>query len=171
MANPIIEDVMNAIVTAINAVTVAAGYNQDLHAGRMKQVDINNMLGWYLNGGCPYGTGQVLAGQLDNNESPDGASNTGTRNQRVFLTCFVSLSDSSDESPETPMNKIGADIIKKLLENKTQILGTSGEQLGRILLDDNPFAMSIINGKGFCTLNMEFTAQYVTEWTNPYILK
>ncbi|MGA2324281.1 MAG: hypothetical protein ABSG22_10580 [Sedimentisphaerales bacterium] len=169
MNNPVIENVINAIVTAINAITATSSGNYTLHAGRIKQVDINNMVSWYLAGGCPYQTGQVLVGQAANKASENAAGNTSTRDQRVFCTCFVSLSDKSDDSPDTAMNRIGADIINKLMENDSIILDETNAQLARIRLDDNPFDMSITAGKGFHTLDIEFTVQYVTQLKDQYV--
>lgn len=107
MNTPVIELIAENIKTAVNAITVVNGFNQDLVAVRPKRNVFANV--------NPEDK-KVLIIQADEEEikSPYGAKDWM---QTFILAAFVIDSDDASESIDTRINKIRADVQKKLQED------------------------------------------------------
>jgi len=106
MSIPIIEIIAADIEKAVNAITVANGYNQILTAVRVNVEDFDD---------APAVDGRVLIVQLDE-EIPEKQPIQGRDVLQTFaLVAFVINSDKAAGSVDTRRNQVKADIIKKLL--------------------------------------------------------
>jgi len=94
MATPITEYIAENIKTAINAITVANGFNQDLVAIRRKRTDFHDV--------APE-DGKVLIMQVEDDEleKPMGLV---AWSQKFLITAIVLDSDNATDSIETKMS-------------------------------------------------------------------
>lgn len=116
MADPIIELIVQDMVGAVNAVTLAAGYNQDLTAVRPKRQDLTDE--------GPAGDGTVVITHAD--PEPDlEHSNAGFPERQawrlnVTLVAYVIPSDDSTAALDTLINRVRADLERALLRDPTR---------------------------------------------------
>jgi hypothetical protein len=159
MSFPIIEQIAQELTATLNLITVAAGFEQDLHAGRLKQQDTDNIEDWLLAGGCPYSTGHVLVGQVTEDWLEEGAQNTAEWKQSFAITCFAIVSDKAADSPDTQINQMVADIRKKLMLTYSR---------GGLALDTLLGPATFFRGKGFAGAEIIVIVQYRTKIDDPY---
>jgi hypothetical protein len=113
MATPIVELIAVELVALINGVTIAAGFNQDLTAVRPKRLhlegDLNN-------------DNTVIVEQED--AAVEAASEDETMLRQGFtLQALVIDSDTATAPLDQRLNKVAADIIKKLFWAANWTLG------------------------------------------------
>lgn len=104
MSTPIIETIAAKLVTLVNGITIAAGFNQTLTAVRPKRIHLE---------------GDLNADNTVIIEQEDGRIGTDANETTVWLQGFTLQalaidSDDATEAIDTRLNKIAADIIKKL---------------------------------------------------------
>ena len=107
MSRPIVEYIAADIEAAINAITEANGFNQDLTAARPKRV-------MFLEDS--WEDRDVLVIQGDENDGVELVGSYGVREvvQEFALMAIVIDSDASDAAIDTRTNQVAADIKKKL---------------------------------------------------------
>ena len=113
MTTPIIEHIAADIKTAINAITVAAGFNQTLTGVRPTRVGFE--------GGPPPKDLEVFIIQDDPDEDEDlsgaGYVSLLAWRQPFLLQAFVISSDDATASIDTRINQVRSDIEQKLMED------------------------------------------------------
>lgn len=111
MATPVSEYIAVNIEAAVNQVTIANGFNQDLLAVRRRRNDFPDI--------APE-EGKVLITQGD--EESTASQFTGTMQwlQAFELEAFVIDSDKALVSIDTRINQVIADLRKKLCEDHTR---------------------------------------------------
>ncbi len=116
MADPVVEHIAENVKAAINAVTIANGFNQDLTATRPTRL------------GFADGEGQKDLTVLVVQEDPDEDEESSTEGnppalawiQPFWLIAYVLDSDSSTDAIDTRKNRVRSDIEKKLAEDRTR---------------------------------------------------
>lgn len=101
---PVIELIAADLATAINAITVAAGYNQTLTAVRPKRSDFAK---------AAWGDLTVLISQVEAEKLSIEMGYARWR-QYFILTCIVIDPDTAETSIDTRLNQVTADVVKKL---------------------------------------------------------
>jgi len=152
MSTPIIEQIAEKLKDAVNAITVAAGFNYDLTAVRPKRIhlegDIND-------------DGTVIIEQ----ESAALHLTTGetiTWRQAFTLQAIVIDSDKATEAIDTRLNKIRADIEKQLTSEAWRYLGGLAEGI----LPKAP--EKFIAEPSISGIAVNIDVQYTTEYYDPY---
>ena len=150
MSTPITEYIAENIKTAINAITVAAGFNQTLSAVRRRWVEFDSL--------TPE-NGKVL---IQQKEDEPGKNPTGCAawSQKFLLFAIVTDDESSSDSIELKMARVRDDIRKKLLEDTTR---------GDYAIDTINGAATPLDGSRVTGIEMEVEVQYATQYENPYI--
>jgi len=112
LRKPIIEIIAQNILDAINQITTANGFHQDLSAYRPRRNDFADVV--------PQ-NGTVLVVQSDE-EDVEGAYGTDEWRQSFVLMAMVIDSDKAtpQETIDTKINTIRADVQKKLAEDVTR---------------------------------------------------
>ena len=111
MSYPVIEYIAEDIEAAINAITRANGFNQDLVAVRPRRNDFSDI--------APV-DGTVLIWQDDETEPEEQLYSTQSWVQPFCLQVIVLDSDTAVSSIDTRLNQVRADIHKKLREDITR---------------------------------------------------
>ena len=150
MSTPITEYIAENILAAINAITIANGFNQTLVAIRRKRTDFYDV--------APE-TNKVLIMQVEDDElvKPAGLA---AWSQKFLITAIVLDSDDATDSIETKMSKVRDDIRKKLCEDTTR----GGYAIDTI----NRAAAPFDDGEGFTGIILETDVYYRTLFENPY---
>lgn len=151
MSVPRIEHIALNIEIAINAITIANGFNQNLKAVRPKRNDYKHE--------API-DGKVLIWQDDEEKNEEAAIETQDWRQPFTLEAIVLDSDASTESIDTRLNKVCADIQKKLLEDVTR----GGYAYDTIIMP----SMKFDDGEGFSGIAVEVIVCYRTSYLDPY---
>ncbi|GAH76077.1 unnamed protein product [marine sediment metagenome] len=151
MATPITESIAENIKTAINLITTANGFNQDLSAIRRRRLDFSDCLPEDL---------KVLIIQTEDELPEQEAVGANEWLQVYFLEAFVIDSDTATASIETRMSQVRDDIRKKLTEDTTR----GGYAIDTILRAATPFD----DGEGFTGIELEIAVHYRTQWNDPY---
>ncbi|MGA1979461.1 MAG: hypothetical protein ABSG99_02695 [Sedimentisphaerales bacterium] len=151
MSTPITEYIAENIKTAINAITSANGFNQDLVAIRRKRVDFYNV--------APE-DGKVLIMQAED-DKPGQTVGCAEWLQKYLIAAIVIDSDSATDSIETKMAKVRDDIRKKLVEDTTR----GGYAIDTINGPATPFD----DGEGFTGIILEMDVHYRTQFADPYM--
>lgn len=149
MSIPITEYIAENIKTAINAITMANEFNQDLVAIRRKRVDFQDVV--------PE-DGKVLIMQIED-DKPEQPAGWAAWWQKYLIVAIVIDSDKATDSIEMRMSKVRDDIRKKLVEDVTR----------------GGYARETINGPAtpfddgeFTGIIMEVDIQYNTRFEDPY---
>jgi hypothetical protein len=153
MSNPIIELIAVDIETAINAITTAAGYNQTLTAVRPKRSDFAK---------AAWNDLTVLISQVEPEEL---APEMGYKRWRQFfiLTCIVIDSDTAETAIDTRLNRVVADITKKLCADiRRSNLADDTNIHSPVPFVDDESAMSRIA--------IQISVDYRTQENDPYTL-
>ena len=150
MSTPITEHIAENIKTAINEITIANSFNQDLTAIRRKRTDFYDV--------AP-DDGKVLIMQVEDErlEQPAGVASWS---QKFLITAIVIDSDKATSSIETRMAKVRDDIRKKLTEDTTR----DGNAIDTICGPAAPFD----DGESFTGIVLEIDAHYRTQFNDPY---
>lgn len=151
MATPITESIAVNIATAINAITVANGFEQNLTAVRRRRLDFSDIKPEDL---------KVLIIQAEDELPDEEAVGSNEWLQVYFLEAFVIDSDSAATSIETRTSKVRDDIRKKLTEDTTR----GGYAIETMLRAAVPFD----DGEGFTGIELEIAVHYRTQWNDPY---
>lgn len=113
MSTPVIETIATNLVALINGITVANGFNQTLTAVRPKRIHLEGDLN---------ADNAVIIEQEDGRVGID-ANETTVWLQGFTLQALAIDSDDATEAIDTRLNKIAADIIKKLYTGSNSTLG------------------------------------------------
>lgn len=152
MADPIVEQIAEAIETAINAITIGNGYNYTLTAVRPKRIhletDINDDL-------------KVIIFQDDQPTLIDFTNETITWLQGFQCQAIVIDSDTATEAIDTKLNKIRSDIEKKLLSAGSIALGG----LGRVMPKPPIY---FVQESQAAVVSVNFDVEYETDFNDPY---
>ena len=150
MSTPITEYIAEDLKVAINAVTMANGFNQDLTAVRRSRTDLRNV---------PAGDGVVLIMQVEDEplEEPVGVASWV---QKYLISAIVLDSDDASTSIETKMAKVRDDLRKKQVEDPTR----GGYAIDTINGPATPFD----DGEGFTGITLETEVHYRTQYADPY---
>lgn len=151
MSTPVIESIAIDIETAINAVTEANGFNQDLTAIRPARNDFKDV--------TPEDR-KVLIWQGDEERPDDHAIDTQEWMQPFVLEAVVLDDDNASDSIDTRINQVRADIQKKLCEDVTR----GGNAIDTILMPCGKFD----DGEGFTGIAVNIIVHYRTNDDDPY---
>ena len=154
MANPLVELIAQNIETAVNEITAANGYNQDLTAVRPKRWDP------FGDGGPDNGIVYIVQTDEEPMSDPDGPVGRKEWIQTFVLIAVVLDSDSATESIDTRINRVRADIQKKLMVDPTR---------GARAIDTYMGPSSIVNdGQGMSGVEVEMMVHYRVSYEDPY---
>ncbi len=151
MSTPIIEYITIDIETAINAITTANGFNQDLTAIRPKRNDFKDIIPKDLT---------VLIKQADEEEAESEIINIKKWLQPFVIMAIVIDSDDATASIDTRINQVRADIQKKLMEDYTR----GGYATDTIILPSAEFE----GEKGFTGIAVNIAVKYRVNFDDPY---
>lgn len=151
MTIPIIENIAVDIEAAINAITTAAGFNQDLVAVRPRRTDFGDI--------TPE-NGKVLIYQGDPEESESEGLMTEDWTQPFALMAIVLDSDGASTSIDTRLNQVAADIQKKVREDRTR----GGNAYDTLLKPTAKFD----DGRGFSGITVVIEVKYRVQQSDPY---
>ena len=151
MSVPIKELITLDIEAAINAITVANGFNQNLTAVRPRRNDFSDV--------SPV-DGIVLIKQADEEKADNPANGTEEWYQPYALMAIVLDSDTATESIDTLLNTVAADIVKKLKEDPYR----DSNAIDTITLPATEFN----DGQGFSGVAVGVAVQYRTQENDPY---
>lgn len=150
MSTPITEYIAENIKTAINAITIAGGFNQNLTAIRKKRVD-------FLREVPDDGKVSIMQAEDENLINPAGCARWS---QKFLITAIVLDSDKATDSIETRTSKVRDDIRKKLTEDTTR-----GGYADDTLVGP---AVPLPDGESFTGIDLEFNVHYTTKFDDPY---
>ena len=111
MSVPVVENIAVNIEAAVNAITVANGFNQTLTALRPLRRDFE---------ATPRNDGVVLIKQLDEDLAGEQPVPAMDYLQEFALVAYVTDSDAAATSIDTRLNQVKADLVKKLCEDRTR---------------------------------------------------
>lgn len=150
MSIPIIEHIAENIKKAIEGITEANGFNQDLTAIRPKRNDFADVSPDDLT---------ILIVQADETE---GESAVGTKEwiQAFIIMALVIDSDRATDSIDTRINKVRADVEKKLKEDSYRG--------GHALDTDIDASIPFDDGEGFTGIAIRVLVTYRVQYDDPY---
>lgn len=151
MSTPRIEHIALNIKSAIDLITTANGFNQDLTAVRPKRNDWKDE---------PAEDNKVLIWQLDEKEPEAEGMGSQQWIQPFSLIAYVIDSDTASASIDTRINQVRADIQKKLCEDVTR----GGYAFDTAILPCAKF----VDGEGFSGIEVIIEVHYRTEEDDPY---
>lgn len=148
---PIIELIAENIKTAIDGITQANHYFYNLTAIRPRQIDFSDIV---PADGCT----------LIYQEDEDPAENPGTAskewNQTFSIVSLVAVSDKATEAMDIKINRIRADIQKKLMTDPSR----GGYAIDTILGPSSIF----MAGEGFAGIAVTIIVNYRVSENDPY---
>ncbi len=149
MSIPVIEHIAEDIKTAIEGITEANGFNQDLTAIRPKRIVFANTIPDDLT---------VLIVQADETE---GESPVGTKEwiQAFIIMALVIDSDKATDSIDTRINKVRADVEKKLKEDPYR---------GGHAIDTDIDSSLIFDVEEFSGIEIRVLVTYRVQYDDPY---
>lgn len=157
MATPVIESIGANLATDIDAITTGNGFEYTLNAVRSRRL---------MYADTPWADLDVIIIQQDETSRYDPGANDAaptdctTIDQNFQLTAIGIDSDSETDSVDTKLNKIAADIIKKLLADGTR----GGNAIDTTILNSEPAEIAeTISG---ITINIE--VRYRVKYGDPY---
>ncbi|NIP25621.1 MAG: hypothetical protein GWN94_18275 [Phycisphaerae bacterium] len=151
MSTPVKEYITENIKTAINAITVANGFNQDLTAVRSRRNDFSDI--------TPKDK-TVLVKQLDPDKPQEQAYSTIEWVQFYALMAIVLDDDDETASIDTRINQVEADIHKKIREDpKRNNNAIDTELLPTVQFSDD---------KGFTGISVNIAVRYRVKENDPY---
>ena len=151
MSIPITEYIAENIKTAINEITIANGFNEDLVAIRRKRIDFQDVA-------PENGKVLIMQGEDERLQEPVGFA---AWSQKYLIVAIVIDSDKATDSIETRMSKVRDDIRKKLVEDATR----GGYAVDTINGPATPFD----DGEGFTGIVLETDVHYRTQFADPYV--
>jgi len=116
MSDPVVELIAVDIQEAVDAITVANGFNQDLSCVRPTR------LGFEGDAAPVNGKVVLVSEDPDEDEENSGEGNAAIKawTQPFVLIAFIIASDTSDTAIDTAINRARSDIEKKLMEDPTR---------------------------------------------------
>jgi hypothetical protein len=138
------------IASAINQITIANGFNQDLTAIRRRRTDFTDV--------APV-DGSVIIIMLEDEPVPPPVDILEWK-QKFAITALVIDSDQATTPIETRMAQVRDDIRKKLVEDTTR----GGYAIDTILGAATPFD----DGESFTGIILEIDVHYRTKFEDPY---
>ncbi len=152
MATPIVESIALKLVEYINAITIAAGFNQNLTAARPKRIHLESDLN----------DDNTVIVEQENAELLDQTETTITWRQGFTLQALVIDSDSATDALDTRLNKVRSDIEKKLCEEANRRLGGIAE--GVLFRSTEKF----ISDPKVAGIAVNIDVIYTTDYDDPY---
>jgi len=152
MATPIIETIATTLAGYINAITTAAGFNQDLTAVRPKRIHLEGDLN----------ADNTVIIEQESAELIDQTDTTITWRQGFTLQAIVIDSDTATDALDTRLNKIRSDIEKKLCASASLRLGGLAE--GIIFKSTEKF----ISDPRLAGIAVNIDVIYTTNYGDPY---
>jgi len=153
MSTPIIEQIAVAIKDAVNAITVANGFNQTLTAVRPKRLHLEGDINTDLS---------VIIQQEEEPELVGFTNSTITWRQGFALQAIVLDSDDATASIDTRLNQVRSDIEKQMLSTTYRKLGGLAE--GVLARSATKF-MASPDAAG---ISVNVDVIYTTEYADPY---
>lgn len=153
MSDPIKENISADILTAVNEITTDAGFNQTLIARRAMRIDFNE--------DNPPATNRVVITQTEAEDLTPGISKNEWL-QHYDINCIVVGSDTDSTTIETLINRVEADVIKKLRVDPQR----SGNALDTIILSPE----SPGEDSGFTGIIVKVAVHYRHNQDDPYTL-
>jgi hypothetical protein len=154
MSTPIVEHIALELVALIDAITIAAGFNQDLTAVRPKRLHLEGDINT---------DGTVIIEQEDGAVEADSDDATMMR-QAFTLQALVIDSDDATDPIDTRLNQAAADIIKKLFTGTNWQLG--GNAAGMALR--NPATEKFIADPQVAGIAVNIDVLYRVATDDPY---
>ena len=116
MSTPVIESIAEDIATAVNAITVANGFHQDLTAKRPIRLGLEGLAAE------TDGTVVILQEEPSEDEEASSQGNPPSRawRQPFWLAAYVIASDAVTTPIDTRLNQVRSDIEKKLRADPTR---------------------------------------------------
>jgi len=151
MSTPIVEQIAVKLLAAVDAITVANGYNQDLTGVRPKRIHLESDLNTDK---------AVIIEQEDANIEEDSTTHVIWR-QGWTLQALVIDSDDATSPIDTRLNTIRSDIEKKLMSDGVWDL----DGLGEILLKS---AEKFISEPQVAGIAVNIDVLYQVEKDDPY---
>ena len=151
MAEPVIELIAENIFAAINEIKVVNGFSCDLTAVRPKMIDFSDV--------TPR-DGTVLIYQEDEDRAENEGTLTNEWNQTFNIVSLVLQSDKSQTPMDIKINRVRADIQKKLMEDDSR----GGLAITTILGPSTIFNA----GEGFAGISITIIVNYRVSETDPY---
>ncbi len=156
MSTPIVEQIAVKIEEAINAITEANGFNQDLTAVRPKRLFLDDD----LNSDKTVFIRQEAASVVEDEQTSDEI----TWLQGFIFSALVIDSDTATDSIDIRLNRIAADIIKQLMSDTYFTLGGLSE--GTFLRSTEVAAY--LMGQDYAGIDIRIDVQYTTDSKDPY---
>jgi len=152
MSLPLVEQIAVKLVEAVNAITVAAGFNYDLTAVRPKRIHLEGDIN----------TDRTVIIEQESAVKEQQTGDTITWRQPFTLQALVIDSDTETDAIDTRLNKIRADIEKQLTSAAYRECGGLAE--GILLKAPEKFiADPQVSG-----IAVNIDVQYTTEYDDPY---
>jgi len=151
MSVPVVENIALDIEAAVNAITEANGFNQDLTALRPRRRDFESTVAE---------DGVVLVKQLDEDLVGEQPVSVVDYRQEFALVVYVIDSDDAATSIDTRLNQVKADLIKKLCEDRTR----GGYAIDTIIQPAAEFK----EGPGKTGVVVRLDVHYRTDQDDPY---
>ena len=152
MATPVVETIATTLAGYINAITEAAGFNQDLTAVRPKRIHLEGDLN----------ADNTVIIEQESADIFDQTSTTITWRQGFTLQAIVIDSDEATDAIDTRLNKIRSDIEKKLCHPDNVHLGGLAE--GVIFKATEKF----ISDPQLAGIAVNIDVIYTTNYSDPY---
>jgi hypothetical protein len=156
MADPIVEQIAVKIEEAINAVTTANGFNQDLTAVRPKRIDLKGDLN----------SDKTVFIQQEAAAVDEDVSTTDeiTWMQGFLLSALVIDSDTETDSIDIRLNRIAADILKQLLSDTYFTMGGLAEGV----FPRSTEVAAYMFGQDYAGIDIRIEVRYTTDFNNPF---
>lgn len=151
MSDPIVDKIAQDLEARINEITTENGFSENLIALRPKRLDFENV--------TPTDK-TVLIEQADETKPEEQPYSAIEWIQPFILWALVISSDKSTESINKRINRVRADIQKKLREDVTR----GGNAIDTILLPSAIFD----DGEGFSGVAVAIAVQYRVNENDPY---
>jgi len=151
MSTPLVERIAVNLEKAINAITVANGFNYDLTAVRPKRLHLEGDINKDLT---------VIIEQESPSAEPVITDETITWHQPFTLQAIVIDSDKATEAIDTRLNKIRADIEKQL--NSEAYRDCEGLAEGIFLKQPEKFTTAELSA-----IAVNIDVQYTTDYDDP----
>jgi hypothetical protein len=156
MSTPIIEDIAANVLTTLNGVTTAAGYNQTLTVYRPRRVDFSDITPGDLVG---------VVYQIESEEFNENKAQTSSQwRQKFRAEIQVISSDTATETIDTRCNQVAADIMKALMVDAYR--GKADGSVIDTMIDGSSFIHE--DGGESSGVIVDFSVIYRTKITSPY---
>ncbi len=155
-SDPIIEQIAQNLKSAVSAITTANGFQQDLTCVRPLSND------WESNERPRDNLVLLVQMPATRDDAISTAGNSGLYGERALyeLQCYVCPGDDSTTPIDTLLNRIRADVRKKLMEDPTR----GGLAIDTEFEESVPFEHS----QGISGLALSFAVRFRTPFDDPY---